>query len=154
MMESIIKIAEKYVTYNSTLKILICRKEQHCISPGANKTGESKNYGIIDHFYRSEHKDLTRKDRMTLNQYISNLDIAKPRNVMIPSPEDRPIAGLELHQNGAECLICNELRSNECQMKKHCQEHGWKTGKDPLWKKQAVQTFFKGHGKELKYAIY
>ena len=47
---------------------------------------------------------------------------------MIPPPESRPIAGLELHRDGAECLVCHELMSDVRQMKKHCREHGWKTG--------------------------
>ena len=152
-MESITEIAEKYILYNSDLRILICRPEKHCISPGINKSDDSRNIGVMGHFRRSEHKGIPRTHRMALNQYISKLDIAKPRDVMIPPPEGRPIAGLELHRDGAECLICNELASNERQMKKHCREHGWKAGNDPLWKKQPVQTFFKGHGKELKYDL-
>jgi hypothetical protein len=118
-----------------------------------NRRMFSHNFGAIHHFYRSEHKGIPRTDRTALKQYISGLDIAKPCNVVIPSPESRPIAGLELHRKGAECLVCHELASDIRQMKKHCREHGWKTGKDPIWKKQAVQTFFKHHGKELKYDI-
>lgn len=149
-MESITGIAEKYIIYNSTLKILICRKGQHCISPRTNKAGESKNHGIIDHFYRSEHKDLSKEHRTNLNQYISNLDIADPHDVPIPSPQSRPIPGLELYRNGAECQVCNQLTSDIDQMKKHCRKHGWRAGKDPIWKKQPVQTFFKNQGRELR----
>jgi Orsellinic acid/F9775 biosynthesis cluster protein D len=152
MTESIAEIAGKYVIYNSDLKVLICRKEKHCISPGANRVGESRNYGIMDHFNRSEHKDIPKKHRIALSQYISNLDIAKSHDVQIPPPETRPIAGLALYRGGAECLICNELTSDERQMKKHCRtKHNRSARENPIWKKQAVQSFFNRQGKELKY---
>ena len=154
MMESITETAGKYVLYNPDLKVLICRNEKHCVSPGTDKPGDPRNFGVISHFRRSEHKGIPRLHRAALNQYISGLGIAKPHDIVIPSPESRPIAGLELHRDGAECLQCNELTSDERQMKKHCRtKHGWDIMKDPIWKKQAVQTFFKSHGKELKYVI-
>jgi len=152
-MESITEIAGKYVLYNSDLRILICRKGKYCISSDADQPEDSPNSGIIDHFRHSEHKDIPRAHRVKIKQYISGLDIAKPRDVVIPPPESRPMPGLELHHEGAECLVCHELTSDVRQMKKHCREHGWKTGQDLMWKKQPVQTFFKSHGKELKYDI-
>lgn len=150
-MENDSEIAEKYIIYNSELKALICRKEKHCISPDADKAGGSQNYGIMDHFHRSEHKDISRKHRAALGRYIASLDIAKPQNVQIPRAERGPIAGLALYREGAECLICDELTSDERQMKKHCRIHGWNKDKESIWKKQAVQLFFKRQGKGLKY---
>jgi hypothetical protein len=151
-MESITEIAQKYVIYNATLKMLICHKEQYCLSPGGEKAKTQKYHGISHHFHRSEHKGIPTHHRNAINQYIADLDIANPDDIMIPPPESRPIPGLALYRNGTECLVCNELMSDEPQMKRHCRgEHGWDSKKDPIWKKQAVQLFFKNQGKALKY---
>ena len=107
------------------------------------KQEDSRNSGIIGHFRRTEHKGIPTTHRTAIKQYISGLDIAKPRNVVIPPPESRPIAGLELHREGAECLVCHELTSDVRQMKKHCRQHGWKTGKDPCGRNSQSRPFLK-----------
>ena len=120
-MESITEIAEKYVLYHSDLRILICRKEKHCLSPGEDKPEDTTQLRCISiTFIVQNIRVFPGITEIAFNQYISSLNIAQPHNVQIPSPESRPIPGLELHHEGAECLVCHELMSDVRQMKKHC----------------------------------
>jgi hypothetical protein len=48
-MESITEIAEKYVLYNSDLRILIYRKGKYCVFSDTDQPENSSNSGIIDH---------------------------------------------------------------------------------------------------------
>ena len=151
--ESTMEIATKYVLFNRELKILICRKEQHCISPGSGSNAP-RNSGVSDHFYRTEHKALPNGHRAAIAEYVCQLEIADPQDVEIPSPDSKPIPGLALYRDGAECLVCNELTTNVKHMKIHCRtKHDWKSTDNPLWKMQAIQLFFKRQGKRLKYMV-
>ena len=58
----------------------------------------------MNHFHHSEHKSISRKHRIAINQYIIRLDIANSHDMMILSLENRSIIELELYQEEAECL--------------------------------------------------
>ena len=65
-----------------------------------------------------------------------------------PDPDDGPIEGLKLEENGFSCIYENcdgYVSGTKRTMEQHCRDtHNWKLNDGIMWRKQAVQTFFVG----------
>lgn len=133
-----IEIIEKYVKYNEKHGVLICITHGHSLTPGE---------GIGRHF-QLYHQSTSIETRTKIIEYATTLPLANPKDMKHPDPDDGPIEGLELEKNGFYCIYenCNGYFSaKETTMMKHCKiTHDWNSKEGPMWREQAVQTFFSG----------
>ncbi|KAH8799052.1 hypothetical protein F5884DRAFT_132114 [Xylogone sp. PMI_703] len=122
-------------------KVLICRECRYAIQPSAI----SRHLKELHRIYRSR--------RQTLLEYAQGLDLADPKDVTLPGPDERPvpllttIAGLACEASG-----CNHLCATLKRMKKHwTEDHSTLTLNNPQWRPVNLQTFFRGN--QLRYFI-
>jgi len=124
---------EHHITYNAQHKVLICKTHR---------------YGITDavrHFHSKDHAKMTTKTRLQIRAATQHLELADPEEVDIPLSNSFPIDGLELVDNGAKCNECEYVAGTFNTMEDHCRnKHDWKAKDEPMWTKQAVQTFYPG----------
>ena len=127
------EIMDQYVTYNNELHTLICRQHKFGLSPD-----------WIERHFRESHKTIPLEIRQEIIRYSKSLDLWQPEWVnnlllsLIAIPELRMILGWKCQHR-----VCQELRSIELSMKKHCRDvHGWKTVNGTMWIAQTMQTIF------------
>jgi len=133
-MESI----KSYVRYNETHKILICLQHKHAIAPGT---------GLKRHFQR-QHPEMSSGTRQKILESVKDLELEDVDNVVIPDPEEYPIADIEV-KNGFACRHpeCDGFYAGEMStMAKHCQRKHGRQDNDPIcWTEQTVQTIFQSN---------
>ena len=141
------RIAKAYVQYNPELKIITCIQHKYAIIPGNDSSGRSN----VTHHFQEVHKPGLSKHAITpINEYISTLELLKPCQINTPLREDGPVDGLELYENGGQCLICHEFAISPGAMSLHfIKKHHLIAKLGTNWRKQAIQTIFSG--KHSKY---
>ena len=129
---------ENYVKYNEKHGVLLCILHESSLIPGE---------GIGRHFQRY-HGFIPIETRKKITEYAETLALMDPNDVEAPDPDDGPIEGLKLEENGYFCTHndCNGYYSGaKNTMEQHCRDtHGWKVKDGITWRNQAVQTFFEG----------
>jgi len=129
---------QDYVAYNMQHKVLICKEHQYGITD------------VIRHFRSDDHAKMSTKTRLQIRVATQHLELANPKDIIIPSLNCLPIEGLELVEDGAKCNECQYIAGTSGTMEEHCRNcHDWRAKDELMWTKQAVQTFYPGttHGK-------
>src|SRR5215471_17973670 len=133
-------IAKEYIEYNPELRIITCIQHKYAIIPGNDSSGRSH---ASRHFQEIHKPALSKSAIDPINEYISNLNLTEPSQIATPSRENGPIDGLELYENGGECLICGEYSINPGAMCMHyTRKHNSSAIEGVNWRKQPVQMIF------------
>ena len=86
-------------------------------------------------------------------KYADGFDLADPKDVTLPGPNEDPVTGLTI-TSGLACGVsgCNHLCVTAKRMKMHwATEHSDVAGHGPQWRPVDLQTFFRGN--QLRYFI-
>jgi hypothetical protein len=122
-------------------RVLICKECRYAIQPSAI----SSHLKGLHHIYRSERQELV--------EYANELQLADPRDVVLPPPDSAPIPSLPT-QNGLACKVdgCTYL----CVTAKRMMSHWVTAHRDVVdsgdkWRPVILQTFFRGN--QLRYFV-
>lgn len=122
-------------------RVLICTGCRYAIQPSAI----SRHLKEIHRIYRSNRREFM--------NYAEELDLADPKNVTLPGPNEDPLPFLPT-TNGLSCEAsgCNYLCASIKRMKMHwAAEHSEMIADDSQWRPVDLQTFFRGN--QLRYFI-
>jgi hypothetical protein len=143
IMPSLTPQPEKLLYYIAAKKVLICKECHYAIQPSAI----SGHLKVLHHIYRS--------DRQEFMKYAQSLDLANPKDVVLPETHEAPIPFLPT-EDGLSCGVtrCDHLCASVKRMKTH-----WATvHRDivagphvPQWRPVKLQTFFRGN--QLRYFV-
>jgi len=117
---------------------MICIQHKYALTP---------NEGIWRHFQQF-HKGIPEATRAAIKAFAKSVLVKGPDEVLMPLIEMSPVKGLEVWKDGFKCFhsscqgyVCGTQR----QMENHCRMvHEWTKKEEIQWRRQAVQTFFKG----------
>jgi Orsellinic acid/F9775 biosynthesis cluster protein D len=102
-----------YFSHVEQFKVLVCRKCEHCISPGGTEV----------HLRRS-HRDIPLIVRKELIAFSDNLALDYPEAITAPCSCITMINGLKVI-DGFKCMECGCLCGTEKSMRQHCKtQHG------------------------------
>ncbi|CAG7978216.1 unnamed protein product [Penicillium nalgiovense] len=126
--------------YNAEYKVLICRDCHYAIQKNA----------LASHLLR--HK-IYREERLRLLSTIHQLDIVEPGDLLIPSPNTRPVDALPI-VSGYSCTMtgCGHLCASSKRMRRHWSDVHSVSGPNDFAsyaRPVKLQTFFRGT--KLKY---
>ena len=123
---------QHHIIYDAQYKVLICKEHQCGIT------------NVARHFQRY-HPNMSTKTRLQIRVATQHLELANPKDIIIPSSKSLPIEGLELVKDGAKCNKCEYMAGTCNTMEEHCRNyHDWKAKDERVWTKQPVQTFYPG----------
>ena len=144
------QLAQEYIQYNAELKTAICIQHKYAISPEINRGGRSN---IFRHFQEiHKPRSISKDGLVAISAYIPTLELVEPSKVEAWPQANGPIPGLELYEDGAMCLICDEMSPRSKDMRLHCQKEHGEAIEGQTWKKQALQTIFAGSN--TKYVLH
>lgn len=134
---------EKLLYYIAANKVLICKECHYAIQPLAI----SGHLKVLHHIYRS--------DRQEFMKYTQSLDLAIPKDVVLPEPHEAPIPFLPT-EDGLSCGVtgCGHLCASVKRMKSHWATVHRDIGAEPhvpQWRPVKLQTFFRGN--QLRYFV-
>jgi hypothetical protein len=122
-------------------RVLICKECRYAIQPSAI----SRHLKELHRIYRS--------DRQEFMEYAQGLDLADPRDVILPEPNEVPVPFL-LTTSGLACGAsgCGHLCVTIKRMRRHwATVHSDVVADAPQWRPVDLQTFFRGN--QLRYFI-
>jgi hypothetical protein len=117
-------IVNEHLLYLEEHRVVICRTCKHCIRPGGS-----------GHHFRRQHKELERHTRRALKEHCDSLNLANPKDIPLPTPNNcAAIDGLALH-TGLRCTIstCGALSLKESTAIQHARSHGWVLNRPETW---------------------
>jgi len=100
------QLAQEYIQHNAELKIAICIQHKYTISPEMNSGSHSN---ICRHFQEiHKPRSIPKEALAAIGVYIPSLELVEPSQVKAWPQANGPIPGLELYEDGAMCLMCDE----------------------------------------------
>jgi hypothetical protein len=122
-------------------RVLICKECRYAIQPSAI----SRHLKELHRIYRSHRQEFM--------EYTQNLDLADPRDAVLPEPHEAPVPVLPI-ESGLACGAsgCGHLCVTVKRMKRHwATVHSDVVADASQWRPVDLQTFFRGN--RLRYFI-
>ena len=122
-------------------RVLICKECHYAIQPSA----VSRHLKELHRIYRSNRREFLK--------FAGELDLADPKDVALPGPNEDPVHFLTTTSGLAcEASGCDHLCATLKRMKMHwAAEHTAVVAYDSQWRQVELQTFFRGN--QLRYFI-